>query len=267
MCVAIGIAFCVVSNCAFAQESSFLNQTAEGDEIETDRDSFTFATSTAGKRRTITEASYSFIDNRLGPESHSFPELLVRHGLSDRIEMRLGWNYEAGGPGTVSGNEIGGQDLQVETEGRILYGAKFLTSKQGGWTPASALIVQGYTPTAGPSNISTIDIGEAFGWTFSNGWVWNSSLRFATANEEGDAFVQWAPSTVLKIPVGERWNVHAEYFGITSYGKETPINNQYVSFGGHLLLNPNLELGVRFGFGLNETTPRFFNNVGIGWRF
>jgi hypothetical protein len=213
------------------------------------------------------ESSYSFIDNRIGPESHSFPELLVRRGITKRIELRLGWNYEAGGPGTVSGNEVGGQDLQVETEGRILYGAKFLTSTQRGWTPESSLIVQGYTPTAGPSSVSTVELGEAFGWTFANGWTWNSSLRFATANEKGDSFVEWAPSTVLKIPIGERWNVHAEYFGIVSYGKQSPLNNQYFSLGGHVLLTANLELGLRCGFGLNEQTPSFFNNVGIGWRF
>jgi hypothetical protein len=266
-CLVVAIAFVALSTPVDGQEPSMRAESAEPGELETDRDSFTFATSTVGKRLTVTEASYSFIDNRVGPDSHSFPELLVRHGISERIELRLGWNYEAGGPGTVSGSEVGGQDLQVETEGRILYGAKFLTSKQQNWLPQSALIVQGYTPTAGPSNVSTVDIGEAFGWTFSNGWVWNSSLRFATADEKGDSFVQWAPSTVLKIPVGERWNAHVEYFGITSYGKESPLNNQYISLGGHVLLTPNLELGLRFGFGLNEQTPRFFNNVGIGWRF
>ena len=61
--------------------------------------------------------------------------------------------------------------------------------------------------------------------------------------------------------------MHAEYFGITSYGKETPINFQFVSLGGHTLLTPNLELGLRFGFGLNDSSPGFFNNFGIGWRF
>jgi hypothetical protein len=239
----------------------------ERDEIETDRDSFTFATSTVGTKKTVVEQSYSFIDNRVGPDSNSFPELLARRGLADWVELRVGWNYEAGGANTVSGNEVGAEDLQPETEGRMLYGAKFLTSKQERWRPASSLIVQGYTPTAGPSNTTTMDIGEAVGWTFANGWTWNSSLRYGTGEEKGDHFSQWAPSTVLKIPVGERWNFHAEYFGIVSYGKQIPLNQHYGSFGGHILLNPNLELGVRFGFGLNEQTPRFFNNVGVAFRF
>ena len=131
----MGRVACACANSVSAQEAALPDEAAERDEIETDRDSFTFATLTAGFRKTIVEASYSFIDNRVGPESHSFPELLAHRGISDWVELRLGWNYEAGGPGTVSGNEVGGEDLQVETEGRILYGAKFLTSKQAGWTP------------------------------------------------------------------------------------------------------------------------------------
>ncbi len=237
------------------------------DEIETDRDSFTFAPTTAGAQRTILEASYSFIDNRLGPEAHSVPELLVRRGLGDKVELRLGFNYEAGGPGTVSGTEVGGEDFIAEYESRVLYGTKVETSEQQGWIPQSALVVQGYTPTYGPTTQSTVVAGEAFGWRFANGWEWNSAVRYGTGFVEEDAFDQWAPSSVLKIPVGEQWNVHTEYFGIFSSGKELPLNIQYISFGGHVLVTKDLELGLRYGWGLNETTPRFFTNLGVGVRY
>ena len=65
--------------------------------IETDRDSYTPATTTAGHGRWIAEAAYTFIDNRHTFDSHSFPEFLLRYGVSDRLEFRLGWNYEVGG--------------------------------------------------------------------------------------------------------------------------------------------------------------------------
>src|SRR5262249_28855880 len=61
------------------------------DAIETDRDSFTPATTTAGRGRLIVESAYSFLDNRGVPETHSFPELLCRYGLTERLELRLGW--------------------------------------------------------------------------------------------------------------------------------------------------------------------------------
>jgi len=94
-----------------------------------------------------------------------------------------------------------------------------------------------------------------------------SRVLYGTGFVEKDAFNQWAPSSVLKIPVGERWNVHAEYFGIFSSGKELPLNTQYISFGGHVLVTKDLELGLRYGWGLNQTTPNFFANLGVGVRY
>ncbi len=237
------------------------------EELETDRDSFTFAPATAGLDTSVLEMSYSFIDNRIGPESHSVPELLVRRGITRKIEARLGVNYEAGGPGTVSGSEFGGEDLVAEEESRILYGTKVETSEQEGWLPRSAAIVQGYTPVAGPSTRSSLVVGEAFGWRFRNGWEWNTAMRYGTGFEAGDSFNQWAPSTVVKVPVGKRWNVHAEYFGILSSQKEVPLDVQYGSFGGHVLATENLEIGLRVGWGLNDTSPAFFSNVGAGLRY
>ena len=240
---------------------------AEREELETDRDSFTFAPTTAGPGLSILESSYSFIDNRTGPEAHSVPETLLRRGVGEWFEFRLGFNYEAGGPGTVSGSEVGGQDIETEDESRVLYGAKVETSKQDGWLPRSAAVVQGYTPTYGPSTVSTVVVGESWGWRLANGWEWTSAMRYGTGFDKGDAFNQWAPSTVVKVPVGERWNVHAEYFGILSTGKEEPVEAQFASFGGHVLITEDFELGVRFGWGLTDRSPNFFTNVGVGIRY
>lgn len=239
----------------------------ERDEIETDRDTFTFAPTTAGAGRTITEASYSFIDNATGPEAHSFPELLVRRGIGERFELRLGVNYEAGGPGLASGTEVGGEDLVSEQESRMLYGAKVETTDQAGWIPMSALVIQGFTPLYGPTHQSTVMVGEVWAWRFANGWEWRSAVRYGTGWAEEDFFNQWAPSTALKIPLSERWEVHAEYFGIMSTGKEKPLNVQYGSCGGHVLVTKDLELGLRLGWGLNDSSPNFFANTGFGYRY
>lgn len=88
------------------------------------------------------------------------------------------------------------------------------------WWAAVPGGLQGYTPVSGPSNQSTLVVGESWGWRLTNGWEWTSAMRYGTGFEAGDAFDQWAPSTVVKVPVGERWNVHAEYFGIFSSQKE-----------------------------------------------
>jgi hypothetical protein len=239
-------------------------------ELETDRDAFTPATSTAGKRLTIVESSYSFIDNRKVAETHSFPEFLVRRGVSERIELRLGWNFEVGGEGdTVSGGEgsegLGGGGIKRESQ--ISYGLKATATEQEGWVPRSAAILQGFTPTSGEATGTDVVATYAFGWELANRWRLDSSMRYGTEHGHTDAFNQWAPSIVLRVPVNDRWNVHAEYFGIYSQGAEHDFSRAYFSPGTHYLLTPNLELGVRLGWGITEDAPRFFSNVGIGWRF
>jgi len=239
----------------------------EDEEFETDRDTYSFAPTTAGRGRTIGELSYSFIDNATAPEAHSLPELLVRRGIGERFELRAGFNYEAGGPGLVSGSDFGGEDVVSEEESRVLYGLKVETSDQSGWIPTSAFLAQGFTPVYGPSKQSTMMIGEAWAWRFANGWEWRSAIRYGNGWDEADAFDQWSPSTTLRVPVGERWNAHVEYFGITSTGKVKPVDLQYASIGGHVLVTDDLELGLRVGWGLNDTSPDFFSNVGLGLRY
>jgi hypothetical protein len=92
-------------------------------------------------------------------------------------------------------------------------------------------------------------------------------MRYGTASDKEDHFNQWAPSVVLKAPVGERWAVHAEYFGLFSTGKENEFTRHFFSPGAHYLVTENLEVGVRVGWGLNDQSARFFSNVGFGWRY
>ncbi len=240
------------------------------DEIETDRDSFTPATSVVG-RRVVVESSYSFLDSRGGHETHSFPELLTRIGIHERIELRLGGNYEVGGGGSVSGagSPFDEEPLidELSHEANLLYGFKVALTGQDRWRPRSALIVQASTPTTGEETATQFNLGYVFGWKLPNAWVFDTALRYGADSELGDHFNQWAPSVVLKVPVHEQWNAHLEYFGIWSDQKEADESTQYVSPGLHYLITPDLEIGVRVGWGLNSTSAAFFSNVGAGLRF
>jgi hypothetical protein len=242
----------------------------EEEELETDRDSFTPATSTVARGRLLVESAYSFIDNRRVAETHSYPELLLRYGWSDIVELRFGANYEIGGAGNpISGNvsDFEEEEKELEEESKILYGAKFFLSKQRGWTPKSSFILQGFTPTYGVSNLTTMSATQVFGWQLRNGWVWDNAFRFATSGFEDDHFNVWSPSTVVKIPLTERLKVHAEYFGAMTAGREQETTQHFFSPGAHYLLTRNFEVGSRFGWGLNEQSPNFFLNVGIGWLY
>jgi lipopolysaccharide assembly outer membrane protein LptD (OstA) len=249
------------------------SESKERDEIETDRDSFTPAVSTAGPGRLIVESAYSFIDNRSVKETHSFPELLLRYGLIDGLELRLGWNYEVGGAGNeTSGSGSGSEEDffmpgRLERESNVAYGLKFQMNRQRNWIPASVVILQGGTPTSGPANDSQLTATYALGWQFLRRWKFDAAIRYRTDSEEEDHFNLWAPSAVLKVPLGERIAAHAEYFGIFSQGKEGDFVRHFISPGVHYLITDNLEVGVRVGWGLNDQSAPFFTNAGFGLRF
>lgn len=238
--------------------------------LETDRDSFTPATTVVGRHCLLVETSYSFLDNRDGSETHSFPELLTRYGLADNIELRIGWNYEIGGGGSVSGADGLPDDeptlAETEEEGGLLYGVKLFLNEQDGWLPESSLIAQANTPTAGQDTATQFTLGYVFGWTLPKDWILDAAVRYAAASEDDDHFNQWAPSVVLRVPVHEQWNIHAEYFGLFSDNREEERSPQYFSPGVHYLISPNCEIGVRVGWGLNDDAARFFTNVGLGVR-
>ena len=243
----------------------------EPDEIETDRDSFTPATTVAGFRRLIVESAWSFIDNRSVPDTNSLPELVTRYGINSWLELRLGWNWEAGG--AANSISSGGSDPEVPTENRVerdsqlFYGFKAALTTQNAWRPQSAVILQAGTPTFGKDTATALFATYVFGWQLPNRWKWDSAMRYNYDSSEGDHFNVWAPSTVLKIPIGERWAVHGEYFGVFSQGRARGRSQQYFSPGINYLVTRDFEVGIRVGWGLNHDAANFFSCTGIGWRF
>lgn len=237
--------------------------------IETDRDSFTPSTTVAGRGRVIFEAAYSFLENRTADSTHSFPEVISRFGISEWTELRLGWNYELGGGGSVSGGDAGGllEAAGSGGESQLLYGIKTQLSEQSGWIPESATILQGTAPTSGSETAGDFQLAYVFGWEIMELFTLDSSLRYVLTQEEDDDFNQWAPSVVVKVPVAERWNVHGEYFGVFTDKRAENVAPQYFSPGVHYLITPDVEIGVRTGWGLNEDAASSFVNVGFGLRF
>ncbi len=245
------------------------SQASERKELETDRDAFTPAMTTVGYRTLVVESAYSFIEGGREGDTHSFPELLTRYGLSEWLELRLGWNYEIGGDNPVSGPEGGGDDSEggAEEESRIFYGLKAQLTEQNDWMPRSVVIAQGYTPTSGEATITQFVGTYGIGWELFNRIRWDSSIRYGTSVEASDRFNEWAPSTVLRVPIGERCNAHLEYFAIATDGSKDERTQAFISPGAHYLVTENLELGARVGWGTTTDSPNFFINVGAGARY
>jgi hypothetical protein len=239
--------------------------------LEADRDAFTPATTTVGKGIKLLESSYAYIDNRHDADIHSLPETLLRYGLTDRIELRVGFNYEAGGGGNVVTANESSEGLigrGVEDESYMLYGAKIGMTRQRGWIPESSFILEGFTPTGGHESATKPVVTYTAGWKFQGGWELDSAIRYAMGNEhEHGIFARWAPSVVLRYSATEKLQVHLEYFGVYTEGLELDTSRAFLSPGGRYLITPNFELGLRVGWGISYDAAYSFVNTGFGWRF
>jgi hypothetical protein len=140
-------------------------------------------------------------------------------------------------------------------------------TEQQAWIPESALLVMGRTPVGGEPTATQVTAAYIFGWKLPNRWKADFAMRYGSGSDNGDRFNVWAPSAVLRIPLGERWTVHGEYFGLFSQGRDGDFCRHYLSPGAHYLITENLEVGVRVGWGVNDQSDRFFVNAGFGWRF
>jgi hypothetical protein len=237
------------------------------DLIETDRNSFTFARVTPGANRLIVESSFSYINLTGQKTTYSFPELLMRYGIGDRFELRLGWNYEVGRERVPGGGDIAGF-FGANAQQQLYYGFKTVLSKQSGWVPGSAFFLQGHTPTGGPQSVSQLRTGYVLGWTFPNRWSFDAAFRFGTDKDEDGSYRLWAPSAVLKTPLteDERWFTHVEYFSVITQGTENDTNMHFVDIGLHHLITPNIEVGAIVAFGPHSGGMNLLTNCGIGIR-
>ena len=189
---------------------------AEEWDLGTDRDAFTPCTHCVAPGVVLVEGSSVFIDNVTGLPTNNYPESLLRIGATEWLEWRFGVNYGVGSQGNVvTSVEVGEGTPDGSTlyESSVLYGLKVNTSAQDGLMPQSCFIMEASTPTYGDV-FGTVPVATAVaGWELPIGWRLDTAIRYAYSEGLTDWFSRWTPSAVLRIPVTERFEVHAEWFG------------------------------------------------------
>ncbi|MBM4023592.1 MAG: TonB-dependent receptor [Planctomycetes bacterium] len=235
-------------------------------ELNADRDAFTPSAHCVGTGRGLIEASHVYIDNLNGLPTNNFPELLIRQGTNEWLEWRFGVNYGIGSQGNVvTSVEVGEGTLDDNTlyESSILYGFKLATSHQDGWVPDSCFIMEGATPTYGDV-FGTVPVATLVaGWEFWDDWRLDGAIRYAYSEGAVNWFSRWTPSVVLRAPVTERWEVHAEWFGSYTQGLVEDTQRPIFSPGTHYSISRNVEIGLRVGWGLTDEAAPFFSDAGI----
>ena len=241
--------------------------------IETERHDFTQSTTVVGRGTTQVEFGYTFFQGSGETEvedSHATPELLIRYGLTEKVEFRLRYNEVW---------QFGEEDLSGSED--IHWAFKVRTSDQQGWRPESALEIRATAPTGGVDwSTDEVEFGldYIYGWKISprveiygsSGFSTNGLGEFAfrpsaPADEE---FILYTQSVAIGTELTERCTAYTEFFGLFTDGfesdEERPV---FFNVGLDYYLSDNVVLDVRAGTGLNADAEDLFFGMGGAFRF
>lgn len=242
--------------------------------IETERHDFTQSATTVGRGVVQLESGYSFFYKDTNEEietSHTFPEMMLRLGLSEDIEFRVRWNHVWQFI-DESPDRIGAEDLR--------YSLKLQLTRSCGVMPTSALELRGTAPTGGEAfttEQAEFGLDYIYEWELSEGVTVAGSTGFSTGGfgdfglvpEEPaeDRFNALSQSAVIGYELSDSNTMYAEWYGIFSDGLEDEFVISVFNVGIDHYVTDNLVLDWRAGVGLSDDSDDFFTGIGGGYRF
>jgi hypothetical protein len=242
-----------------------LTSFAEEAPLVTDRPDVTEGPNIVQPGRFQIEGGFLFERETDGPNvnTFTFPQLLMRIGLTRNIEFRIG------GDGFVyldeegTKNRANGSDLVLQ--------AKFHLSSQTGYLPETAGLVGLSLPTGGRDVTSDgVDPSVAFIWSYAlpGNFALEGNIGFAVPTngaESSGRFFEAKTTITLGIPLTDRLRAFVEYFGsVATRGEKDP----HAFDGGFTyLVTENFQLDLWGSIGLTEAAANSFFGFGAAWRY
>ncbi len=236
-----------------------------------DRPDFTESSCTVGRGVLQIESGYTYVYDRTADaqvDGHVLPEALLRIGLTDYLELRIGWEgyvfsrEKDLGTGAVDHTD-GATDLDL--------GFKLEFNEQEGWIPESALIVSCTAPTGHPlitSNQVDTVVNYCYGWEFSEGFSLGCSTgNLWTADGAGDQFTVTFQSAVLGMALSEKSGTFFEWYVLCPGGSDDNRAQHYVDTGLTYLVTPNFQIDWHIGMGISDAADDFYTGAGLVIRF
>lgn len=229
--------------------------------LVTDRPDFTESPVTVDPGRFQLEAGYTFTDSGR-VESHTLGEALVRIGLGERTELRLGLpSYES--------IDTGRRDLSGFGDPFVGVKLRLTPERAAERAPVAAILVSTTLP-AGSSELREPhpQPGAIFavGWSLTDLYSLGANVGLAYASDGGDQFTEITGSLAAGRSLGPEGDtgVFLEYFFVApGEGRE---NAHFVDTGVTRLFGPDFQLDLRIGIGLNSAADDLFAGAGFAWR-
>ena len=197
-----------------------------------------------------------------GETEHSVGEILVRVGLADRLEARVGLNSFAWV--AAEGNDPQGlEDVSL--------GAKinFVRAKPGTAVPDFGLLVSASFPTGAD------DLGEgahvlpvavlAAGLDVTDWMSAGANVGWGYLDDGAGRYSQFSASLALGFSLAEWLGAYAEYFGLAPELDGGP-DSHFLNGGFTFLLSRDVQLDARAGFSVDDAETDLFAGAGLAFR-
>jgi hypothetical protein len=243
----------------------------EEEPLESDRPDFTEASTTVGAHRLQLEGGYKYTHTSLdgvAGDRHDLPELLLRYGLAERLELRVAWDEGMifqREKDLATGNVVS-QDGSTDVE----VGFKYAITQQDKWLPRTAIIVACTAPTGSPlfsSRQVDANVNYLYSWEFNKKLSLNCSTGNTWTAESGDRFSKICQAMSLEYELTKKLHAFSEWAVFLPVGAEDHRAQHYYDGGFTYLVTPNLQLDWSAGVGLSEAADRFFTGCGVSVRW
>jgi hypothetical protein len=212
------------------------------------------------------ETGYTY--TRTGNEkASSLGEILLRYGVNDRWEARLGlnsydWVDEGAGVRRISGFE------DPFAEVKIRFNDADAKNRPAG-VPAIGMLVQTTIPVG--ARALTADVWQpravlAVHWDLPANWTIEDNLGYVYAADGSRRFDQLFASLSAGFQLNEKWGGFLEGYIFSKESADTG-RTRYADAGLSYNVSNDLALDVRAGAGLDQPHPHWFTGLGAAVRF
>ncbi len=239
----------------------FGQATTFSESIATDRPTFSLGARTIPKGRMQFETGYTFSsDNEnSGITMHTFPETLVRIGLTDTLEMRVEWPTHV----------FIRNKTRVSGMKDLVLGFKAQVFQQDRWRPQISIANRLLIPT-GNKNLSSnhveSEVQMILSYTLNERISVFGNANAGSASSQDKRFAQFSSSLGLNLNYNNTLSGFIEYFGFYPISSSTQ-NIYFLQTGIMYQVNRHLQLDTRIGTGLNREANDIFIGAGLSWRF
>lgn len=202
----------------------------------------------------------TFKENGIKNENYTYNTTLVRYGLLNNLELRLGWDFVEG---QIKSNATAFDDV---TSGfnPLLFGFKTTIAKENGWMPELGFLGHLYLPFTASSDYKPKTTGVEFIFSFAHTLIETSSLSYNLgANWTDDSpEASYLYSLSYGYRVTDKLGAYAEIYG------DIPENSQAAHFwdaGLTYLASNNVQLDATVGTSVTKGQDLLLS-AGISFR-